>query len=291
MFQQIPVARGFGLQWHISLIWWGREVILSLVSRTSVDSAAVDGTKWNPRLIHPVSKPAGKTKRCNNYTDWTISGLLNSLCNDLHEFHGRKPVNLVPTIGYIFCKIAHSVTYNRHSTTNRSMKSLLFFSKTVFGRLLHEENHFGTSCKRCCALNANITWLSARKCRCHSLFQKDALLPREDLRKLLFGESFYILFIPLDAEVVCKSWSMSPKYAEKKSRILMALNTSWSFTFIIPLFAPANSRLNFIHKWKVEHGGKETVSIWQPVLALINYFDHKFSSVWSCMRFEEGELE
>ena len=63
----IPVARGFGLQWSISLIWWGREVILSLVSSTSADSAAVDATKWNPRLIHPVPKPAGKTKRCNNY--------------------------------------------------------------------------------------------------------------------------------------------------------------------------------------------------------------------------------
>ena len=107
-----------------------------------------------------------------------------------------------------------------------------FFLLYGFGRLVHKETHFGTSCKRCCALNANITCLSARKCRCHSLCQQEALLPWADSRKLLFGESFYILFIPLDAEVVCKSWSMSPKYAEKKSRILMALNTSSSLFYL-----------------------------------------------------------
>ena len=132
MFQQIPVARGFGLQWHISLIWWGREVILSLVSSTSADSAAVDGTKWNPRLIHPVSKPAGKTKRCNNYR-------LNNfrVVEFIVQWFAWIPWHLGSLRTWFlqcltFCKIAHSVTYNTHSTTNRSMKSLLFFSLIRF---------------------------------------------------------------------------------------------------------------------------------------------------------------
>ena len=65
-------------------------------------------------------------------------------------------------------------------------------------------------------------------------------------------------------------------------------------SLFLPLFAPSNHSFNFIHQWKVEHEGKDTLNfncICQSVPALINYFDHKFSSMGSCKRFEEGELE